>query len=537
MKSKPEILVLFFLLGFFLIFILIRSHYFYRSSQDTFTTFLHQNQSHAMETEPFESKSTEIDYYVITMKNPERIENINQQMDKLKQQGTPVHIEIVDAVKGIDLNLNELIKQETLSPNYQSGYGEAEKQKKKEIGCFMSHLKIHELIQQKQQKQTSKKYSVIFEDDFKITSEHFIKEIEDSLTSLEKTRPDFDLLYLGTNYENHGNVIEHHTYEIDKKNVLFGTHAILVNNAKIDNFIQNMKPIKQPIDVQYMELCKSDALNAYILFPILVTQQFDQIPSTITSENFNPNLSNLFQFESFQIIQEMDFYVITTKKRERMENINLQLNKLKTQGTPIHLEIINGVVGKDLDLTELINRKMVSPDFQSGYNSSTEKIKKKEIGCYLSHLQIYETIRKKTLKPQQKYSVIFEDDFDICSEHFIEDIQTTLTYLEKNQIDFDVLFLGTLTDNHGETVSKKIYKIDKSKKIYGTHAMIINHRNIHRVIEHLQFIKNPIDNRYTELCHSDKITAYVIYPHLVKQQIENLTSTITSENFHTLTVS
>jgi GR25 family glycosyltransferase involved in LPS biosynthesis len=290
MKSKPEILVLFFLLGFFIIFILIRSHYFYRSSQDTFTTFLHQNQSHAMETEPFESKLTEIDYYVITMKNPERIENINQQMNILKKQGTPVHIELVDAVKGIDLNLNELIKQETLSPNYQSGYGEAEKQKKKEIGCFMSHLKIHELIQQKQTTHSpilsSKKYSVIFEDDFKIVSDHFVKEIEDSLTILEKTRPDFDLLYLGTNYENHGNIIEHHTYEIDKKNVLFGTHAILVNNAKIDKFIKNLKPIKQPIDVQYMELCKSDALNAYILFPKLVIQQFDKIPSTITSENF-----------------------------------------------------------------------------------------------------------------------------------------------------------------------------------------------------------------------------------------------------------
>lgn len=294
MKSKPEILVLFFLLGFFIIFILIRSHYFYRSSQDTFTTFLHQNQSHAMETEPFESKSTEIDYYAITMKNPERIENINQQMDILKKQGTPVHIELVDAVKGIDLNLNELIKQETLSPNYQSGYGEAEKQKKKEIGCFMSHLKIHELIQQKQQKQTSKKYSVIFEDDFKIVSEHFVKEIEDSLTILEKTRPDFDLLYLGTNYENHGNIIEHHTYEIDKKNVLFGTHAILVNNSKIDKFIKNLKPIKHPIDVQYMELCKSDALNAYILFPKLVIQQFDKIPSTITSENFVRQIQEYF---------------------------------------------------------------------------------------------------------------------------------------------------------------------------------------------------------------------------------------------------
>jgi hypothetical protein len=158
----------------------------------------------------------------------------------------------------------------------------------------MSHLKIHELIQQKQQNQTSKKYSVIFEDDFNIVSETFVKEIEDSLDILEKEHPDFDLLYLGTNYENHGNVIKNHTYKIDKNNVLYGTHAMLINNAKSDKFINHLKLIKHPIDVQYTDLCKSDALNTYIRFPNLVTQQFDKLNSTITSENFIRQIQEYF---------------------------------------------------------------------------------------------------------------------------------------------------------------------------------------------------------------------------------------------------
>jgi len=289
MKYKPENYILFFILGFFLTLILIHSYSFYRSSQDSFTTFLFQNQSEAIETESFEPKM-EIDYYVITMKKPERIENINQQIDKLKQQGTPIQIELVDAVVGLDLNLNDLIKTEILSPNFKSGYGDVEKIKKKEIGCYMSHLKIHEMIQQKASK---KKYSVIFEDDFNIVSEKFVKEIEDSLGILENKQLNFDLLYLGTNYENIGKLIENHTYAIDKNNVLFGTHAMLINNQNITKIIKAMTPIKQPIDVQYTELCQSEILNAYIQFPILVKQQFDKLQSTITSESFQLTLSKL----------------------------------------------------------------------------------------------------------------------------------------------------------------------------------------------------------------------------------------------------
>lgn len=289
MKYNTENYILFFILGFFLILIIIHSYYFYRFYQDSFTTFLYQNQPEAIKTEPFQPNS-EIDYYVITMKNKERIENINQQKNKLKQQGTPIDIELVDAVVGVDLNLNELIKTEILSPHYKSGYGDVEKLKKKEIGCYMSHLKIYEMIQKQS---SNKKYSVIFEDDFNIVSEHFVKEIENSLDILEKKQLYFDLLYLGTNYENIGKLIENHTYAIDKNNILFGTHAILINNQNITKIIKAMTPIKQPIDVQYTELCQSEKLNAYIQFPILVKQQFDKLKSTITSENFELELSKM----------------------------------------------------------------------------------------------------------------------------------------------------------------------------------------------------------------------------------------------------
>jgi len=291
MKYKPENYILFFILGFFLTLILIHSYSFYRSSQDSFTTFLFQNQSEAIETEPFEPK-LKIDYYVITMKNPERIENINQQIDKLKQQGTPIQIELVDAVVGVDLNLNDLIKTEILSPNFKS-YRGSEINKKKEIGCYMSHLKIYEIIRQKEQTSTSNPYSIIFEDDFDINSSQFLKDVNESLEYLKNNKLDFDILYLGTIPHNHGNLLDKKTYAIDKNTGLEGTHGMIIHNKNVSKLITNLKPMKQAIDVELTQLCHHDKLKAYVIYPPIVNQQWDKIESEIAKENFQLSLSKL----------------------------------------------------------------------------------------------------------------------------------------------------------------------------------------------------------------------------------------------------
>jgi GR25 family glycosyltransferase involved in LPS biosynthesis len=260
-------------------------------------------------------------------------------------------------------------------------------------------------------------------------------------------------------------------------------------------------------------------------------------PST-TPINYesSTNIENYEPFNDSSINQNINYYVITMKKKERMDNIDLQLEKLKTERTPIHLEIVDAVVGLNLDLTKLLNEGILSPNFKSGYQNTNDNIKKREIGCYMSHLKMYDKIKLDNTvnnNNNNHYSVIFEDDIDIVSTNFLKEIEVSINFLNNNKLDFDVIYLGTLNQNHGESINNEnLYKIDKNNELHGTHGMLINNKNIDKLLTLLKPIKLAIDNEYSELIKTDKINAYVIYPHIVNQQVENLKSTIILENFN-----
>jgi len=265
---------------------------------------------------------------------------------------------------------------------------------------------------------------------------------------------------------------------------------------------------------------------------ILVLDWFQIIHLTdMTGSSSSMGMENLEEMHVYPKDEKIDYYVITMKKPERMKNIEKQSEKLKTQGTPVQIQIVDAVVGVDLNLDEMIEQKKLSPEFKehTGYHDILQI--KKSVGCYMSHLKIYDMIQE---KGNSGYSVIFEDDFDIDSEHFLQDIHDSLNYLKEHNLNFDILYLGTHSGNHENLLSGKTYEIDKNSNLNGTHAMLINHKNIHRIINHLKFMEQTIDWQFTKLCHEDKLKAYVIFPTLVNPDIK-LPSTIQNENFQSMT--
>jgi hypothetical protein len=256
---------------------------------------------------------------------------------------------------------------------------------------------------------------------------------------------------------------------------------------------------------------------------VFYRSSLDTFTSKIISTNNYSNYDN-------KLKKDMDFYVISMKNPERMENIERQLEKLKQQGTPIHLEFVDAVVGKELDLNQLIKDEVLSPN-HTGNGELDSNFRRGEIGCYMSHLKIYQQIQEKN---KSGYSIIFEDDFDISSERLIEDIEKIIKKARNQKIDFDILFLGTVTENHGEPIFENIHRIDKNSILYGTHALLLKNENIPRWIEHIKMVDKQIDIKLVELTHHEKVNSYVIYPHIVNQQWGKIESSIAIEGFDIL---
>jgi len=211
--------------------------------------------------------------------------------------------------------------------------------------------------------------------------------------------------------------------------------------------------------------------------------------------------------ELFDINDILDFYVITLGNKERIKNIEIQEKKLNNK-----IDIFPAVNGKKSDINELKKK----------YNIRNEKLKMTEIGCYLSHLNIYKKIKKDNKKG---YTIIFEDDFVIKSDNLLHEIKKIISVLNNKNIDFDMIFLGNLRDNHGKNIQDNIYYLDNTVSLSGTHAYIVNNKNINRIIEKIKKITNAIDTKIQNLSYKKIINSILIFPNLVVQN-SNIKTTI-----------
>jgi len=198
---------------------------------------------------------------------------------------------------------------------------------------------------------------------------------------------------------------------------------------------------------------------------------------------------------------DIDYYVIHIKNytkpqsRLRIKNIKENEEKLKQK-----INLFDGIDGKKIDINNL---KIYHPELKNNY--ITEYLG--EIGCYLSHFNLINN-----LEENEKYSVIFEDDFFINKNDLHENI---LNIINKINIDFDILYLSNNYNNHGINYIDNIYFPDKNNVIYGTQAYIVKNKNKSKIINNLLNINEPIDVKFKTLIDSNKLNGLVIFPIIV----------------------
>jgi len=239
-------------------------------------------------------------------------------------------------------------------------------------------------------------------------------------------------------------------------------------------------------------------------------------------------LNNFFfiyrtNFENFEINDEIDLFVISLRHENRMINIKNQEKKI---GKTIH--IFDAVKGDHLDEEKLIQENVLS---KNAMLNSDVKRRKREIGCYLSHLNLLKQIQDNS---ENGYTIIFEDDFDIKTDNFFKDVKKII---EDSNSNFDLIYLGNLNNNNGKKIKNNIYNIDINGSLIGMHGYLINNNSINKLIPLINFIEMPIDLIYEKLSKENKINTFVIFPTIVNQGgVQNSTiNDLSIENFTTYT--
>jgi GR25 family glycosyltransferase involved in LPS biosynthesis len=207
--------------------------------------------------ELFES-NIPVEYYVISMKVPERLKSIEEQQRKMTSTLT-----IFDAVNGDHLDMNN-VKDQLVADAFKADT----KHRKREIGCFLSHYYIYKKIESKNQPDG---YTVIMEDDVQIAVDDFENKIQTTLKTMEGTH-DFDILYIENVSNNMGEKLLDNVCNMDKNKEMYGTQAYIVKNKNIGRILENTWLIDMPIDWKFITAIKSDKLRAYTFCPFLTKQ-------------------------------------------------------------------------------------------------------------------------------------------------------------------------------------------------------------------------------------------------------------------------
>ncbi len=189
------------------------------------------------------------------------------------------------------------------------------------------------------------------------------------------------------------------------------------------------------------------------------------------------------------------FFINSRKRIDRLRNIKRRLLELN-----IAAEHFEAILGGAIDKRSL------------KINPTKKTLNNGEIGCYLSHREIWKIAKERNYKKV----LILEDDAEFCST-FLEDFNKI-----KNVPEYDMLYFGHWNyDNKAisgktaalkEEVSPNIFKADRC---WLTHAYAIDSRCIDYLLESTEVIYSCLDGVLADIQNNLKV--YAFHPNLIKQ--------------------
>lgn len=227
--------------------------------------------------------------------------------------------------------------------------------------------------------------------------------------------------------------------------------------------------------------------------------------------NYNKIFNYLFNSDNFINIQKtnIDCHVIhMIKSDDRIPNILEQSKKINY---PVHL--FNATNGKDLDLHALIKSGFID---QIYYN----RIKNPSVyGCYMSHYKLIEMLLNKYQIHQlnTEYSIIFEDDFNIVSNNFTQEVDNIVKQLENKKYDFDIILLGSEGYHNGKEIIPNVFTYGPTGHAFCLHGYLVNNKNLNKIYNVISYVDEAIDWKVMLSAQKGLLNLLLVKPDLVKQ--------------------
>ena len=187
-------------------------------------------------------------------------------------------------------------------------------------------------------------------------------------------------------------------------------------------------------------------------------------------------------------------------RSDRRANMKQRLSEMEIDA--VRIDAING--GEVIDQLDFGNVK--------------KKLNNAEIGCFLSHHNLY----KRILDEGHETALILEDDC-LFIEGYKEVVEQAMKDIPK---DWDMLYLGQAnydsikiaqsaelkTHAIKENVSGRLYR---ASRCWLTHAYVVNRKVLPKLIEGTKVLYASIDGVLADL--QENLNVYAIYPNIVKQ--------------------
>ncbi len=206
---------------------------------------------------------------------------------------------------------------------------------------------------------------------------------------------------------------------------------------------------------------------------------------------------------------QIPIYIINLdESTDRLQRISNDLSKYD-----LHYQRFPAIKGVDLD-EETINRWC--PERHMWW--ARRDIKLGEIGCFLSHVKLFEEI----IARGYERVCVLEDDADIDAE-LVSWVQDS-TPIPNNGDILKLTINGEFSTCSGMPVgefSGRTMAFMFRRGIHGTYGYIITRQGAQKALEHLAVMKDAVDNAMFEFWNSN-LETYHVYPPVVRTGEESI---------------